>query len=103
MTRVRKGAAGGAGIDEKETIGFREQMMNRLGGIPDYSRDVAGRVDTHVRENPWLHIGLIGVSSLALGYFIGRSISGDAFGDFKGRFFASDDTEVRGVGDTYED
>jgi ElaB/YqjD/DUF883 family membrane-anchored ribosome-binding protein len=42
---------------------------------PEAGRDLATRVDKHARSNPWLHIGLVGVGALALGYLFGRSAS----------------------------
>jgi ElaB/YqjD/DUF883 family membrane-anchored ribosome-binding protein len=79
-------------VSKAKDIGGRigGQVMDRLGTIPDVSRQYAGRIDASARANPWLHIGLIGVGSLALGYFLGRRLSA-----------APTDSDVKGLGEIY--
>lgn len=35
--------------------------------------DVINRVNTSARTNPWVHVGLVGVGGLILGYVLGKS------------------------------
>jgi ElaB/YqjD/DUF883 family membrane-anchored ribosome-binding protein len=51
----------------KETI--REAAGDHIEG----SRNVIGRLDSEIRENPWRVAGGLAVSALFLGYFMGRA------------------------------
>jgi ElaB/YqjD/DUF883 family membrane-anchored ribosome-binding protein len=54
---------------------FGSKLYENARQVPGLSRDLASRVDTHARSNPWMHIGLVSVGFLALGYLFGRRFS----------------------------
>lgn len=61
----------------KDTV--RQYGSQAYGYAQDYAkvgmergREVAGQVDTRVRENPWPVIGGVAAGSLALGFLLGR-------------------------------
>lgn len=54
----------------------RQYVSGGLGQLRD--TDVVGRIATHAKENPWMHIGLAGVGGLLLGYFVGKSTIGSS-------------------------
>lgn len=52
-----------------------DQVLSTMSEIPEVSRKMAKRLDRSAHANPWLHIGLVGAGSMALGYFMGRSMA----------------------------
>lgn len=51
------------------------RLTENAGTWPQTGREIASKVDTHARSNPWLHVGIAGASALIVGYLweIGRA------------------------------
>ena len=51
---------------------FSESAADKLRELPNESRELAGKIDTHARANPWLHIGIASAGGLLIGLAAGR-------------------------------
>ena len=54
---------------------FSESTQERWRELPADSRELASKINTHARANPWLHIGIASAGGLLLGLAAGRIFS----------------------------
>jgi ElaB/YqjD/DUF883 family membrane-anchored ribosome-binding protein len=53
---------------------YGRDVYNRVSQSMGSSRDVVSNVDQRVHERPWLFAAILGVSTLAIGYALGRNM-----------------------------
>ena len=60
------------GKARKTATQVSQTANEKLQELPANSREVMGKVDTHVRANPWIHVGAASAGGLLVGYVAGR-------------------------------
>ena len=65
----------GADKSAMDFANLKTQVMDRIGEIPGFSREMAGKLDKNVRGNPWLHVGIVGACCLGMGFLAGRFLN----------------------------